>query len=247
MVVAAAVVAVMSIKLSPPEQVSSPTAAERLRAGFILVLGGMLVVLKKAVLPHCLLAMGLLFVTAYAVYHQVSGWPGPWNWLVTLWVVGFGSVLAMGYAFFGALFYSLKQAAIYAEDFFYELFEALKSKVRARIDTLEEGIAKQQAKVILDNSVREVLSPLKQLRVGSVPKALLAVLVGVLTFVSRSVFLARVARTAGTTVKFSRIFASRATLVGALFLNMRWLAALLLWVMYGLGIFIFALDMCWVL
>ena len=240
------VVAVMGVKLSKEEKVPLPTASERLRAGFMLILGGTLIVLKRAVLPHFLLALGLLLVTGYAVYHQVSQWPALWAGmlLAASCLLGVGS--ALGYAFLTALLYALKSAATYAEDFFYELFESLKDKVRTQIDTLDEGIAKQQAKVILDHSVREVFAPLKQLRVGSVPGVLLAVLVGILTFVSRSVFIARVVRTAGTTVKFSRIFASRATLVGALFLNMRWLATLLLWMMYGLGVAIFILDVYWV-
>ena len=234
----------MGIKLSKEPTVRT---SERLRAGFILVLGGLLVVLKRAVLPHFLLATGLLLVTGYAVYDHVSAWPAPLNWLILFLTGILGCFLAMGYAFTGAFLYALKQAATYAEDFFYELFEALKDKIRAQIDTLEEGVAKQQAKVILDNSVREVFAPLKQLRVGSVPGALLAVLVGILTFVSRSVFIARVARTAGTTVKFSRIFASRATLIGALFLNMRWLSALLLWLLYAIGAGLFIWDVYWIL
>ncbi len=228
-------VVAMGIKLSEEPKVRT---SERLRAGFVLVLGGLLIALKRAVLPHFLLATVLLLVTGYAVYHHVSAWPAPLNWLILFLSGILGGVLAMGYAFAGAFLYALKQAATYAEDFFYELFEALKDKIRAQIDSLEEGMAKQQAKLILDNSVREVFAPLKQLRIGSVPGVLLAVLVGILTFVSRSVFIARVARTAGTTVKFSRIFASRATLIGALFLNMRWLATLALWMMYALGVLI---------
>lgn len=242
---AAAVAAAMGIKLSVEEKAPAPSATERLRAGFILILGGLLAVLQRVVLPHFLLALGLFIITGYAFYRPVAHWPYPWPWIVLVCIVLIGGGIAFAYAFLASLLWALKAAATYAEDFFYELFEALKSKVRAEIDSMEEGIAKQQARVILDNSVRDVLSPLKQLRVGSVPHVLLAVLVGILTFVSRSVFVARVARTAGTTVKFSRIFASRATLVGALFLNMRWLAALLLWMLYLAGFLVFVYDIYW--
>ena len=243
---AAADAAAMGIKLSVEPAPEAPSKTERLRAGFILILGGLLAVLQRVVLPHFLLSLGLLLVTGYDLYRPAAHWPSPWPVLMLVWLALFGGALAFLYGFLTSLCCALKAAATYAEDFFYELFESLKDKVREQIDSLEDGIAKQQARVILDNSVREVLSPLRQLRVGSVPKALLAVLVGILTFVSRSVFVARVARTAGTTVKFSRIFASRATLVGALFLNMRWLAALALWFLYGLGFAIFVLDIYWV-
>lgn len=253
--VVAAGAAAMGIKLSAdstPGQLpggQTDTPAERLRAGFLLILGGLVVVLKRAVLPHLLLAFGLWLINGVAWYSvTVAGTvlPAPLGWSILLAALLVGAVAALGYAFLTALFYSLKSAAAYAEDFFYELFEAIKDKIRAQINTLEDGVAKQQAKVMLDNSVREVLSPLKNLRVGSVPAALLTVVLGIMTFVSRSVFVARLARVSGKTVHFSTIFASRATLVGALFLNMRWLAALLLWVMYAIGLLVFILDI-WVI
>lgn len=245
--VVAAVAAVMGIKLFQATAETAPIAvvSERLRAAFILVLGGIFSVLKRVVLPHFLLALGLLLVTGYTIYRPVAAWPAPWLFIVLLAAGILGVAGALGYALLTSLLYALKSAAIYAEDFFYALFECVKRTVSQQIDTLDEGITKQQAQVILQHSVREVFAPLRQLRIGSVPRVLLAMLVGVLTFVSRSVFTAQLARTAGTTVRFSHIFASRATLVGALFLNMRWLAALLLWMLYGLGAIIFVFDIYW--
>ncbi len=242
----------MGIKLSQTDPKDLPnipptSTSERLRLGVVLILGGVLEVLRRVVLPHFLLAFGLLFVTGYALFHAAAAWPAWFAWLI-LPVAGLLVVTsAFGYALLTSLFCALKQAATYAEDFFYELLEAVKDKIRQKIDNLEEGVAKQQAKVMLDNSVREVFAPLKQLRVGSVPGVLLTIVVGVLTFISRSVLIARIARVSGKTIQFSRIFASRATLVGALFLNMRWLAALLLWTLYGLGLLIFAVDIWWIL
>ena len=233
----------MGIKLSAePVQASS---AERLRVGFIFILGGLLTLLKRGVLPHLLLSIGLWLLTVFAVYRiypfeQSISAVLFWIWFIVLVILG--SSLALVYALLTSIFWALKHAAAYAEDFFYELFETLKNKIRSQINSMEEGIAKQQAKVMLDNSVREILSPLKKLRIGSVPAILGAVLLAVLTFISRSVFLARLARISGATVNFSTIFASRATLVGALFLNMRWLATLILWLLYGVGLLVLILD-----
>jgi len=242
----------MGIKLSvadPKESANLPptSATERLRLSVVLILGGIIEILRRVVLPHFLLAFGLLFVTGFALFRVASQWPTwmAWVYLPILAILLFAC--AFGYALLTSLFCALKQAATYTEEFFYELLEAVKDKIRQKIDNLEEGVAKQQARVMLDNSVREVFAPLKQLRIGSVPGVLLTLILGILTFVSRSVFLARLARISGKTVHFSTIFASRATLVGALFLNMRWLAALLLWTLYAVGILIFIIDVWWML
>ena len=247
-IIVAAVVVAMGIKLSDPIE-EKDTQTDRLRNGFILVLGGLTELLKRSVLPHLSLGGCLWVMTGYAVYKLgfiKLQLPGVMAWSLLIGLALLSAVLVTGYVFLTSLFSALKGAATYAEEFFYELFESLKDKVRSKIDTMDEGIAKQQAKVILDNSVREVLNPLKTLRFNSVPKVLIACLLAVLTFVSRSVFLARLARISGATIHFSTIFASRATLVGALFLNMRWLATLLLCLLYALGLLWLGWDI-WVI
>ena len=59
--------------------------------------------------------------------------------------------------------------------------------------------------------------------------------------------MARLARIPAATVSFSAVFASRATLVGALILNFRWLATLVLWLLYALGAaaFLFNVWLVW--
>jgi len=244
----AGIVAAMGINLSKGT-IPLAQPADRLQAGFILILGGLLAVLKRVVLPHIGLAAGIWLVTVYAVYKTATANTYLPGFLIGLYGLLFVLISAVGafvYAFLMALFCALKEAATYAEDFFYELFEILKTKIRAHIANMEEGIAKQQAKVIVDNSIREVLAPLKKFKVGSVANVVSGVLLAVLTFVSRAVFLARLARLTGATVNLSAIFASRATLVGALFLNMRWLATFILWLLYGIGCLMLAWDI-WVI
>lgn len=229
----------MGIKLSAePKTDYIAAAGNKLAAGFMLALGGFLVVLRRVILPHFLAAVAIFMLAAYALYVTYLssvGLPSFLIWILVLLILSLCATVGFLYAFSTSVVYAIKSAATYAEDFFYELFEALKDRVRQKINSMEEGVAKQQAKVILDSSVREVLSPLKELRFGSVPAILIGVFVSLLTFVSRSVFLARLARISGATISFSAIFASRMTLVGALFLNMRWLATLLLWLLYGVG------------
>ena len=234
-----------SVKDQAPSALSA--AGERLRAAFILLLGFMLTALRTIFLPHLMAVMVLLAVSCCAVYKAVMGViPVPFSWVLFVGVVVLYGVLAMGYTLVLSAVFGVRAAAARVEDFLYELFESLKDKVRSKIDNMEEGISKQQAKVILDNSVREVFSPLKKFRFESAPKAAAAVLLAALTFVTRAVFFARVGQIASNTIRFSSVFASRATLIGALFLNLRWLAALVLWLLYGLGILFFIFNL-WLL
>ena len=61
-------------------------------------------------------------------------------------------LLALAYALAGALLSALRAAAVNIEDFLYELFAALKEKVRTKVNGMQDGVAKQQAKIILQLS-----------------------------------------------------------------------------------------------
>lgn len=236
----------MDIKLSVSPAAQTISSAERLRAAFLLLLGGLLKVLREIFLPHLLASMGLFTLAGYAVYKAwlgPLGLPAPFSWLLAALVVGAYGGAALLYAVAASLVFSIRAAAGNVEDFLYEVFASLKEQVRARINNMEEGLAKRQAKVILDNSVREVFAPLRSFRLGSAPGAVAGVFLSLLTFVTRSVFLARLARLSGATVNFSAVFASRATLVGALFLNLRWLASAALWLLYALGALALAVNL----
>lgn len=228
----------MGIKLSAAQEPRAGSAAERLQAAFLQVLQGLLAVFRGIFLPHLLASMGLFTLAGYAVYKAwlgPVGLPAPFSLLAAMLVVGAYGALALLYALAVSLVFAIGAAAGRVEDFLYEVFASLKDKVRGKIDAMEEGVAKRQAKVILDNSVREVFAPLKACRLGGAPGAAAGVFLSLLTYITRSVFLARLARLSGATVNFSAVFASRATLVGALFLNLRWLAAAVLWLFYALG------------
>ncbi len=226
----------MNIKLSPQTAEPSVSSSERVKAAFLLSFGGLLAVLRTVFLPHLLAAFGLFLFASYTLYKVCfRGLPAPLAWLVSLPAVGGYGLLALTYAAVTSAVFAMHSAACRVEDLLYELFASLKDKVRAQIENMDEGLAKTQAKVILENSLREAFAPLKALRFGGAPAALAGVFLSLLAFVARSVFLARLARLSGSAVNFSAVFAGRATLVGALFLNFRWLSALLLWALYALG------------
>lgn len=233
----------MNIKLSAREDAPSASSSERVKAAFLLTFGGLLAVLRNVFLPHFLAAFGLFALASYALYKACSGiLPAPFSWLAGLPVAGGFGVLALLYAGITSAVFAMHSAACRVEDLLYELFASLKEKVRARIEDMDDGVAKTQAKVILENSLREAFAPLKSLRFGGAPGALAGMFLSLLSFVARSVFLARLARMSGSAVNFSAVFAGRATLVGALFLNFRWLSALLLWALYVLGALALAVN-----
>lgn len=224
------------------------TASQRLKAAFMLALGGLLVVVRTIFLPHLLAAAVLFVVSFYVSYQWCSSWlTEPFSWAAGGIVFVVYGMAALCYALVTSVVFALRSAAVNIEDFLYMLFASLKEKVRSKINSMEEGVAKQQARIILENSVREVFAPLKEFRLAAAPAALAGVLAGVLSWITRSVFLARLAHISGTTVNFSAVFASRATLVGALILNFRWLATVILWVLYAAGavIFVFNLWLVW--
>ncbi len=243
-------VVVMGIKLSAVAENSAgalSSATQQLRAAFLLLLGGMLTSLRTIFLPYLALALCLSLVGIYALYQQFIGFlPAPLSWFLFFLAFSLYGALAFAYAVLLSLVYGVKSAAAHVEDFLYELFSSVKEQVRSKINDMEDGLPKQQAKVILENSVLEVIAPLKNFRLNSAPKVAAFVLISALTFVTRSVFLARLARLTTNTVQFSTVFASRATLVGALFLNLRWLAVLVLWILYALGVWVLILNL-WII
>ena len=181
----------MSTDSVPLSRVSVPTAAQRLKAAFMLSLGGLLVSVRTIFLPHALAAGALFVLAVYAAYTCWATWlPAPFSWLAGLAaLIGCGA-LALAYALVTSLVCALRHAAVNVEDFLYELFASLKEKVRGKIDAMDEGVAKQQAKVILENSLREVFAPLMELRFNTAPALVAGVFVSLPPFVSRVVFMA---------------------------------------------------------
>lgn len=237
----------MGIKLSVAEENTRTALSQRLRAAFLFSLGGFLVLLRRIFLPHFLAAGVLFALLGYAVYQTLFFMlPGLLAWVAVGLVCSVCGGLALGYGLAMAFLFTLRAVAESAEDFLYAWFASLKERVCLHVERMEEGVAKQQARVILENSLREVAAPLKAYRLGRGPAVVAGVFLSLLTFVTRSVFLARLARLSGATVNFSALFASRATLVGAIFLNLRWLASLLLWILYLGGAVIFILCLMWV-
>ena len=162
-------------------------------------------------------------------------------WAVLIFLI-YG-ILAFLYAAATASLFALRSVSERVEDFLYSLFTAVKERISAKIDNMEEGLAKDQAKILLTSSLTEVLAELKKSRFRSGAALAASVFLGLLGFAAKSVLIGRVMELSGSVVSISSVFASRATLVGAIFLNMSLICTVLLWVLYIAGAMIFGLNM----
>ena len=129
--------------------------------------------------------------------------------------------------------YALRLACATWEDFIDDVLDQVQEKMISHLDTFNDSLAKDQAKVLVRGSVREVYENTR--RSTTLPRWLVTVTLGALMLAVRAVLTARVLKIAGTTIKVSKIFAGKATLVGAIFLNLRLFSSLLLILVYGVG------------
>ena len=199
---------------------------------------GMVAIFQNVLLPHLVTGLGLLAVSVYVGY---SVWVAPFHlsgkisaFLVGLLAIFYGGLL-LGYSLLAAGTFALYEACAVWEDFIDDLLDAVRQRALAKLEDMDESLAKDQAKVLIRGSVREVISTVRRNEFSSWPRGLVVLCLGGLTLALRSVLVARIIKWSGRTIKLSKIFAGKATLVGAIFLNLRFFALLLLSVVYGIG------------
>lgn len=227
-----------------------PSASARAQELFAQTLRAVFDVVTKVFLPHLACGVGLFLLTGFALYQTVLV---PLN--LPAWVQGLAGVLIVAvyggfaflYAFFTACVFAVHAASVRVEEFVESVFALIKANVESKINNMDEGLAKEQAKVIMKNSVSEVYALFKTYKLKSFPALAAWVFLGVMTFVTKTVFVARVMRLSGRAVQMSAVFAGRATLVGAVFLNLRVLSAAALWGLYGLAAGIIGLNFWFIL
>lgn len=202
-------------------------------------------VVTKVLLPHLLGGFGLFALTCFAtwrVFIAPLGLPSVLGILLGTSVFAVYGVVIFLYAVFTASIFSVYAASVRVEDFLEEVFSLIKANVESKISNMDEGLAKEQAKVIMKNSVSEVYALFKTYKLKSFPAFFAWVLLGVFTFVTKTVFISRIVRASGQMVKMSAIFAGKATLVGAIFLNLRFFSVLALVLLYAMGAALAGLD-----
>ncbi|MBO7190758.1 MAG: hypothetical protein J6V32_01425 [Elusimicrobiaceae bacterium] len=230
------------IKLSPAPNQEKP-AFSALQQGLRTLIS----VLQKTFLPHlaaCLAAFILLSFLAYRFVWNPSALPELLkNILAVLFLSGYG-IFFLGYALLTAGVCALRQACVEWDEFIDNTIDSVQEKMVSHLDTLQEGIAKDQAKILVRGSVKEVFQSAQR---GSMPRWIAFVGLGALMLAVRAVLTARIVKLAGTTVKVSKIFAGKATLVGAVLLNLRLFTTLILGVLYLMGLLFLLLNIIWVI
>lgn len=202
--------------------------------------------LRRWFLPHLVAGVGIFlwmsYVTASVLF---ASWPWGLKWL-GIWAafVGYG-VAAFGYSFFTACVFSLRLACIGWNDLINDILELVEQQTEQRLTQFNTAISKPQAKALVRGSVADVFAVLKQEN-RSAPRLVVWAGLGLLALAVRAVLAAKIAKWAGRTVQLTKLFAGRATLVGAVFLNLHFLATVLLFLCYSAGLMVLAVNIYFV-
>lgn len=216
------------------EQAAKPSAAVLYQLGIT----GIAHVLQNALLPHLVAGLGILLISVYVEY---TVWIAPHHFsanlsaILVIVLLGIYGIVAFGYSLLAAATFALYEACAAWEDFIDYLFDLVQERALARLENVDESLAKDQAKVLIRGSIREVVQNVRKQPGSAWPRWLAALGLGGVVLAMRSVLIARIVKWSGTTIKLSKLFAGKATLVGAIFLNLRLFALMLLGLVYGLG------------
>lgn len=199
--------------------------------------GRLVDILRGALLPHLAAGLGLFLVSIYVSYTVLNHLFLPkevMNGLLVVLLLVYGAFAFM-YALLGAGVFALYQACAAWDNLIDRMLDKVKDEMLSKLEGNDQELAKDQAKVLVRGSVREAFQTARQKDFQAWPHWLSALCLGSLTWVIRSVLVAKIVKWSGRTVKISKIFASKVTLVGAVLLNLRFFALLLLGLVYAAG------------
>lgn len=229
---------------------SVPLSAAPANSGlFVQGMRGFAEVLRNVFLPHLLAGIGLFLLAAYVSYQVCVvplRLPDLFENAVAVVLFGVYGVTAFLYSFVAAAAFAVRSACAAWEDFIDGAIDLVKENIASRVENMNEGLAKNQAKVLVSGSVRDVFASAGKRELRSFPRWLAASFLGVVTLALRSVLIARIVKVSGTTVKLGKVFAGKATIAGAVFLNLRLFSTLLLTLVYAAGAFLLAVNFLFV-
>lgn len=217
---------------------SVPLSASQKNNLFTQGMLGFASVLQKVFLPHLLAGMGLFLLAAYVSYSLLLKplhLPGPLDFALAGLLFAVYSMAAFAYSMLAACAFAVRTACAAWEDFIDASIDLVKENIASHIQDMNDGLAKDQAKVLVSGSVREVFRQMGKNELKRFPRWLAAAFLGAVTLALRSVLIAKIVKLSGTTVKFGKLFAGKATLAGAVFLNLRLFSTLLLLLIYAAG------------
>ncbi len=237
---AAGAALVMNTNSVPLSSVSEPsvlshTQQTRVHVLFQLALSRFVLALKRWFLPHLLGGIGVFLLVAYATANMLfSSWAIPFRWVGILCVLFIYGVVAFGYSFFTSCVFALRLACVEWNDFIDDILSLVQDRAASQLTDMNVGLSKPEATHLVRGSVRDVFSSVKQQQTG-LPRGLVILCLGFLAAAVRAVLSAKILKWSGRTIQLGKLFAGRATLVGAIFLNLHFFATLLLGFCYIVG------------
>lgn len=191
--------------------------------------------LRQWFLPHFIGAIGLFLLMAYVTSFALFVHATPvWKWVGTLVVLcGYG-IIAVCYSLFTTCVLALRLVCVEWNDFIENILLLIQKRAACHIADLNMGLSKVEAQQIVQGSVREVFSSIKTCQTG-LSRSFIIMCLGLLATAVRAVLSAKIVKWSGRTIQLSKLFAGKATLVGAIFLNLHVFATLLLVICYACG------------
>ncbi len=180
--------------------------------------------MATVVLPFIFGSVAVVLVWAYFVF-GMRNLEGYQFGLAVLGILFFGS-LAFIFGLFMAFLSSLKKIAVYVEDFASELIAKLKAKMAEKVSSMDEGLTKQQAEVLLKSTLKDIRATYKETKATGAGKAVLILILSLTTWLVGKVLVGRIKEASGMDISVGLLFASPVIIVSAVFFNMRALLTL---------------------
>lgn len=223
---------------APDESVPlSPTPDEKgpLLAAFYLALANLAASLRKWLLPHFAIGFSLFILTAYLTSFLLFGsWASGWKWvLMGIVVLGY-ALIAFGYSFFTTCLLAVRLACVHWGEFIDAVLDHIQNYAAEKAAQLPTGLTKPQAKTILRAGIRDTFSQFHPSQTG-LPRALGFVAAVTTAMAVKAVLFSKISKWSGRTIQLGKLFAGKATLAGAVFLNLRFFSTALLAAFYALG------------
>lgn len=235
----------MEIKSVPLSKIPSDGPVSPFSQAFVVLVN----VFKRVVLPHLAVGGCVFLILTYFCYTYLIA---PYHFPqlvelagVLLCLLVYGGVCFL-FSLLAASVCALRRACVAWEEFLEHTFDQVKENLMAHLGDMNEGLTKDQAKVAITGSVREVVYSFRPQSSTAIARWLLAFGLGCITLAMRSVLLAKAVKISGTTIRMSKVLAGKATLVGAVFLNLRFFSTVLLGFLYIVG-FLFVWLNIWII
>lgn len=237
-----------SVPLSKPTDSMTLSNAQQVSVRLFLSssMGRFVEALRRWFLPHLLGGIGIFLLVAYVTSSTLfASWIFPLKWLGIWLVLLLYGVLAFGYSFFTTCVLALRLACVEWNDFIDNILSLVQERAASQLTNMNVGLTKPEATHLVRGSVRDVFSSIKQQQTG-LPRGIVILCLGMLAMAMRAVLSAKIMKWSGRTVQLGKLFAGKATLVGAIFLNLHLFATLLLGLCYIVGIVVLVVNIYFV-